>query len=292
MTVEAALAKLYYVLGKDWDFETKKMKMSMCLRGELTQLSKTQFMFSDLTIISAISKFLGTSSSKEVLEVKRRIHPFLGCGAADSGDLETLRSLKESGVDMNAVDYDGRTPLHLASANGDLLAVELLLSWGVSVQEVDRFGCIALVGAIKGKHWETAKLLINAGSQIKIPPAKLAPVLCNYAAEGKVQEIHLYHMAGADIFVGDYDWRTAMHIAASHGQKDVLKLLIEIALETNNALAKINIKDVFANSPLSDALRHRHIECVDMLLKAGARHDVTKNILEDTVAKTGREADL
>jgi len=64
--------------------------------------------------------------------------------------------------------------------------------------------------------------------------------------------------------------RTAIHIAASHGQQAVLKLLIEIAMESDNPLEKINIKDVFTNPPLADALRYKHMECVNMLVKAGA----------------------
>merc|ERR1719193_2272647 len=140
MTVESALAKLYYVLGKPWDFETKKRQMSICLRGELTQYSEPQLKFSNSTFISAISAALGTSSVEEVQIVKRIVNPVLACGAANNGDLKTLTSLKESGVDMSASDYDGRTPLHLAAANGDLRTTELLLKWGASVHMIDRFG--------------------------------------------------------------------------------------------------------------------------------------------------------
>lgn len=34
--------------------------------------------------------------------------------AAESGDLKTLQSLKDAGVELNAGDYDRRTPLHAA----------------------------------------------------------------------------------------------------------------------------------------------------------------------------------
>jgi len=270
MTVEAALAKLYYVLGKPWDFETKKRQMAMCLRGELTQYSESQLKFSNETFISAISAALGTSSVEEVQIVKRIVNPVLACGAANNGDLKTLSSLKEAGVDMSAADYDGRTPLHVASANGDLQAVEQLLRWGACVHVTDRFGNTPLMEAIKANNTKVAMLLIKTGSQIKVVAAQLAPILCNYAAEGKVEQILLFHRAGADVFVGDYDSRTAIHVAASLGQQAVLKVLIQIANESNNPLEKINIKDVFCNPPLADALRSRHMDCVAMLVKAGA----------------------
>lgn len=290
MTVEAALAKLYYVIGKPWDFATKKKKMSLCLRGELTQFAKTQFKFSDTNFISAIATALGTCSSEEVHSVKQTIYPVLGCGAANNGDLKMLKSLKASGIDMSAGDYDGRTPLHLAAANGDLSAVELLLSWGASVHETDRFGNNALVEAIEGNHTETAKLLIEAGSQIRLPPAKLAPLLCNYAAEGQVEQILLYHLGGANVFVGDYGLRSAIHIAASHGKKTVLKLLIDIAMESEKPMSKINILDGFSNPPLTDALRHRHAECVAMLVNAGAVIEESVNMSQE-VTKALRKGD-
>jgi len=273
MTVEAALAKLYYVLGKPWDLETKKRKMSLCLRGELTQFREPQLKFSDSTFISAISATLGTSSVEEVQIVKRVVNPVLACGAANNGDIEALSALKESGVNMSGADYDGRTPLHVASSNGDLPVVELLLSWGASVHVVDRFGNTPLIEAINNSNLEVAKLLIKTGAQIRLHNAQLAPILCNYAAEGRVDEILLYHLAGADVFAGDYDMRTPIHIAASLGQKAVLKQLLEIAKESKNPLEKINIKDVFSNPPLADALRSRHLKCVEMLVKAGAMLD-------------------
>lgn len=270
MTVEAALAKLYYVLGKPWNFATKRKKMSMCLRGEITQFTKSQFKFNDTNFISAIATALGTCSGEEVHSVKQTIYPVLCCGAANNGDLKMLRSLKESGIDMSAGDYDGRTPLHLAAANGDLSALKLLLSWGASVHATDHFGNNALMEAIGRNHIESAKLLVMAGSQIRIPPAKLAPLLCNYVAEGKVEQILLYHRGGADVFVGDYDSRTAIHIAASHGKKSILKLLIKIAMESDNPLSKINILDAFSNPPITGAIRNRHAECVQTLVEAGA----------------------
>lgn len=157
------------------------------------------------------------------------------------------------------------------------------------MHETDRFDNNALMEAIKGNHRETAKLLIKAGSQIRLPTAQLAPLLCNYAAEGQVEQISLYHLGGADVFVGDYDQRTAIHIAASHGQQSVLRLLIDIAMESEDTLSRINILDVFSNPPLTDALRHRHKECVAMLVNAGALIEGSKNVLQEMAQAAGQD---
>lgn len=50
--------------------------------------------------------------------------------AASEGDLEQLQLMVKAGYDVNLSDYDGRTPLHLACASGNLEIVKYLIENG------------------------------------------------------------------------------------------------------------------------------------------------------------------
>ncbi|KAE8751564.1 hypothetical protein FOCC_FOCC001811 [Frankliniella occidentalis] len=62
--------------------------------------------------------------------------------SAASGDLAALRRHRLSGMDMTLSDYDGRTALHLAAAEGHLKCVQFLLEqWGhYPIDEAQTFG--------------------------------------------------------------------------------------------------------------------------------------------------------
>jgi len=79
MTVEAALAKLAYVLEReDWNMETKRFQLRACLRGELTPLPPPPVGLADLSPfkngeITMCSRLLATAAFTE---------PALGPGLA------------------------------------------------------------------------------------------------------------------------------------------------------------------------------------------------------------------
>lgn len=98
----------------------------------------------------------------------------------------TLKILKHyveyGGVDVNIHNYDGRTPLHVASSEGRVAAVKYLISVGAKVNATDRWGGTPLQNAIEHAHVEVAELLRDAGGSVTMPADALAAKLCHLAA--------------------------------------------------------------------------------------------------------------
>ncbi|EKX53125.1 hypothetical protein GUITHDRAFT_44578, partial [Guillardia theta CCMP2712] len=66
------------------------------------------------------------------------------------GDLRMMQVLVDNGVEVDIADYDGRTPLHLAAANGNTSILEYLIQQeGVVVNATDRFGYTPLDDALR-----------------------------------------------------------------------------------------------------------------------------------------------
>jgi serine/threonine protein kinase len=68
-------------------------------------------------------------------------------------------------------DYDRRTPLHLASAEGCFSVVEWLLAEGAIPNPIDRFGRTPLEDAVRGDHGEVVRLLVGKGAKLAVPAA-------------------------------------------------------------------------------------------------------------------------
>ncbi|CAA7400838.1 unnamed protein product [Spirodela intermedia] len=84
------------------------------------------------------------------------------CQAVANGDVDFLKRVLSNGVDPNSRDYDHRTPLHLAAAEGLHVIARILLESGASVFTEDRWGNTPLDEARKCGSKVMIKLLDDA----------------------------------------------------------------------------------------------------------------------------------
>merc|ERR1719267_53657 len=227
--------------------------------------------------------------------------------AAAQGDVQALLSAINAGTDVFAGDYDKRTSLHLAAAEGHEEALRLLIdsipSDGLSHSKIDvlsstdRWGRTPLDDAITGRHTACVELLRSVGAKptqhaatasadtgakldahsgkvtsddrhnlkriATTDTANSAPRILFAAADNDIDELVKLAATGEDLLTGDYDRRTACHLAASNGHLAALKYIV---IQAGSRVAQaIQAQDRFGNTPLDDAQRNGHEACYDFL---------------------------
>ena len=170
------------------------------------------------------------------------------------------------------MDFDRRTPLHLAAANGFKELVEYLLSLeATNVNALDRWHTNPVGAAKANGHEEIVKILFaNGGITVN---RHLGSELCQAAAEGDLHKLIEMKHSGVDFNTGDYDSRTALHLAAAEGHLQIVQYLISQGVH-------VLCKDRFGGVPLEDAEREGHHHIVEFLKKKGAqnRWNFLKNV--------------
>ncbi len=107
--------------------------------------------------------------------------------AAADRDFEQVKRLVNQGVDVNAPDERGSTPLHYAVC-GQPDMVRLLLLNGANLETRDQEGFTPLHIALLRRNCETVRLLVRHGADIRVPlPGGKTPM--EYAEELQNPEI-------------------------------------------------------------------------------------------------------
>ena len=153
--------------------------------------------------------------------------------AAYKGNLDKVRSLINSGADVNPADELGvTTPLWAAAQNGHLEVTRLLLDRGANANLAGEVGANLLWAAARNGHLKVVRLLLDRGAN-----ANLA---------------------------GGYGGPTPLYMAAYNGHSEVARLLIDRG-------ANVDLADRLGYTPLWAAARSGHLDVVRLLLQHGAK---------------------
>jgi len=187
------------------------------------------------------------------------------CQAAFNDDMDMIQRYVRNGADLSAGDYDGRTCMHLAASEGRMEIVKYLLDMGTDPNVTDRMGSTPMEDAIRHGHREVQRVLRDSGAML----VGHADTMCTAAATGDIDTIRTMISNGINPNTGDYDGRTALHLAACEGQLGVIHFLLGYHnLPQYPGLEPCNINpiDSFGGTPLDDALRHKN-RVVEILLR-------------------------
>ncbi|OQB68781.1 MAG: Phosphocholine transferase AnkX [Spirochaetes bacterium ADurb.Bin133] len=147
--------------------------------------------------------------------------------AAKKGDVETLKMLIESGFDVNELStWASETPLMKAAYHGKLNAVKYLLDNGADVKMKDERGNAALLHAAWGGHTAVVKELIDRGADVNETNNFNWNALMQACVEGRYDTAELLLKAGSLTNLVDKEkGATALTLAIYNGSEKLINLL-------------------------------------------------------------------
>ena len=149
----------------------------------------------------------------------------LYCGQCHCHKAARLRVLLQHGVNVNAQDKYGKTPLHWAAENGNTAAVEVLLMAGANVNLEKLYGATPLHRAAWKGHQEVAQRLIDGGAYVNLQTEDGSTPLHRAAMEGRKEVAQLLIDRGANVHLQDKNGRTPLQHAVDYGHDDIVELL-------------------------------------------------------------------
>lgn len=197
--------------------------------------------------------------------------------AAFSGDVERIRQLVGQGVDVNARDPCGRTALHYAATEGQLVAAEVgsnflrgrpagtCCAGTVSTLCSDWSLPYCHTCAFKSPSCYATPLFLHPSAAFLHPPTHhpthppTRPLFCPPLLQELVR-------AGAALHAANHHGGTALHSAALRGHADVVEAL-------TRAGAPVTASNEFGQTPLHCAAEHGHVGAIRALLRARAPVD-------------------
>lgn len=157
--------------------------------------------------------------------------------------------------------------LHEASANNNILAVEILLKNNdININLENVLGLTPISHASKFGYTKIVEMLIKAGADVNKTDKLFITPLMNAAANGHYDIVKLLIENKADINMKDVNNATALHYASSSNHTDIIKLLVENKADIN-AKTDVHITPIMYSCQLSN------YDAVKFLVDNGAKLD-------------------
>lgn len=139
--------------------------------------------------------------------------------------LKVAYSLLDHGADVNAVNLQGRTALHLSISKGQTSLTRLLLARGADVTLKDQYGAAPLTLAVKSNHKATAQMLLEHNLQRQVQCGILDDALWVAALKGNISLLEVLFAKSSEQPLPDPGGKNLLHISAYGGGLECLEYL-------------------------------------------------------------------
>ena len=191
--------------------------------------------------------------------------------ASQEGHLEVVRLLVDSGGNPNVKNGNEETPLSLASGNGKRKVAQFLLERGADSNSQDLQRRTPLHESSENGHLDVVLLLLNRGANVNAKEAHLWAPLHMAAKTGNLAvTLELLDRGAEREAQDDLRW-TPLHIASQEGHQEVVRLLL-------NRRAHVDTLEADRETALHLAAYYGHLQVTRLLLDHGADvHALNKN---------------
>ncbi len=155
--------------------------------------------------------------------------------AVQAGDVETVKTLLASGVDIDETDFSTGTALHVAVGQGNENIVKVLIEHGADLEAKSELN-FARAMHLAADFDELAIIghLLDNGADIEARDGELRTPLHRAAAAGLSRGVELLLERGAEIDVREgYFGTTPLQQAADNGRLETAKLLLDRGADVN-----------------------------------------------------------
>lgn len=229
-----------------------------------------------------------------------------------------VEELIKKGAKVNTINYEGRTPLHLATLDGHLDVMKVLMEqkecnvnckdlWlqtplhmaaqlklfdcaehfvdsGASIDEKDKDGRTPLhLSALNG-DFKIFKLLLDKNADVTATDDNLETALHAAASLGFSEICQLLIAGGADIDARNVNLEIPLHLAATYGHFECCQLLVDNQADANAEVSGSRPLDIAATTTWSS--EENRLKCCDVIIQAGAQLDAVQDETREVLKKS------
>jgi ankyrin repeat protein len=202
-------------------------------------------------------------------EDEEGLKPLHHCALREQSEIASF--LLNAGCDPNSKTNSEQTPLILAAIKGSTKVLGILLKWPTtSLSEMDKDGDTALHCAVHGRRYQALCALLEAGADPSLinfnilTPIHLAVRVGFLPAVESMVKSHPEH-----VNVRDQVQCTPLHVAATEGEFEVARTLLEVAECLVDAVTETG------HTPLHGAIMKDQSKMVELLIGYGADPSIT-----------------